>query len=144
MVFRFCWSWIVFSLLCAEVSAQTSLNEKIVQTAFAVPVQQNNHRKALELKDKSILVKINPLTYVGVGLLYFYQNVVSEQFSADCTYQRSCSENAKKAIERYGLIKGVWLGAQQLNACFPGVRTEHADHAVRQNGKVYINLEDYD
>jgi putative component of membrane protein insertase Oxa1/YidC/SpoIIIJ protein YidD len=126
------------------VSAQNSQDENLISATFTQKKQVETKRKALNLKGKSWKVKINPLTYLGVGLLYFYQNMVSEQISADCSYQISCSENAKKAIEKYGLIKGVLLGAHQLNACFPAVRKEHADHAVIGNGKVFIHLKDYD
>lgn len=97
-------------------------------------------RKFINLSDASFLQKINPLTYVGAGLLFFYQRVISEQISADCSYQTSCSEATKLAIEKYGLIKGSLVGIHQLSTCVPGNHKEHAEHKLNENGKIINDL----
>jgi uncharacterized protein len=97
-------------------------------------------KKFLDLTKAGLLRKLNPVTYVGAGLLYFYQNVLSEQISADCTYQTSCSETTKKAIEKYGLIKGAILGIHQLGTCIPGNIHEHPSHLINEQGKIINEL----
>lgn len=36
-----------------------------------------------------------------------------------CRYTPSCSEYMKVAIERYGSIKGVWMGTKRILRCNP-------------------------
>jgi putative component of membrane protein insertase Oxa1/YidC/SpoIIIJ protein YidD len=51
------------------------------------------------------------------ALIYFYQNMLSEQIQADCTYEVTCSQWIKYGIERYGFWKGVLLGLNQYTSC---------------------------
>jgi len=40
-----------------------------------------------------------------------------------CRFTPSCSEYAKIAIQRYGLVKGIWMGLKRIARCnpfFPG------------------------
>ena len=39
-----------------------------------------------------------------------------------CRYEPSCSEYVKQAMERYGIIPGVWLGLRRIGRCRPGGR----------------------
>jgi len=36
-----------------------------------------------------------------------------------CGYTPTCSEYAYQAIEKYGLLKGIWLGTKRLLRCTP-------------------------
>lgn len=35
----------------------------------------------------------------------------------DCNFVPSCSEYAKQAIDRYGFLRGVWLGLKRIMRC---------------------------
>lgn len=60
---------------------------------------------------------LNPVSLAYGGLLFVYQNGISQHFSADCLYNPSCSEFSKQAVKNYGLIKGGLLSFDRLNRC---------------------------
>ncbi len=53
-----------------------------------------------------------------VGLIRFYQ-VVASPFPSPCRYTPSCSMYAKEAIERHGVLRGVWMGLRRILRCHP-------------------------
>lgn len=50
-------------------------------------------------------------------LFGFYRNVISEQISADCAFDLSCSRFSIHSIQRFGLLKGGFLTADRLTRC---------------------------
>jgi len=54
-----------------------------------------------------------------VGLIRFYQKLVSPTLGANCRYQPTCSSYAAEAIDRFGLFRGGWLGAKRIGRCHP-------------------------
>jgi len=115
-----------------------SINNEIISAVF-----ENNEnsstlkkREILSLKNKSFTQKLNPFLYIGATLLYFYQNVISEQIQANCMYKISCSEYTKKSIEKNGFVKGTLSGFHQLSNCFQGAIYEHPVYMINENGKI--------
>jgi len=53
-----------------------------------------------------------------VGLIRLYQ-VLSKGKMPCCRFVPSCSEYMIRAIERYGALKGVWLGVKRIAKCHP-------------------------
>lgn len=138
----YCFWLIVFFLNSAysqdSIPKSVSVNSLMIKSVFSdyspsVPKK----RVLLNLKNG----KANPLTYLAAGMLFLYQNILSEQISADCSYQMSCSEYTKKCIEKYGIIKGTFIGLHQLSCCVPTIREDHCDHKVSEKGKVINGLE---
>lgn len=37
-----------------------------------------------------------------------------------CRFYPTCSEYTKQAIEKYGILKGCWLGFKRICRCHPG------------------------
>ncbi len=55
-----------------------------------------------------------------VFLLNYYQRRISpilRKNGVNCKYYPSCSEYMKQAIEKYGAIKGLYLGIKRLLRC---------------------------
>lgn len=56
---------------------------------------------------------------LGAGLIRAYQRYVSPGLPARCRFSPSCSQYTLEAVERYGLLKGSWLGFRRLIKCHP-------------------------
>lgn len=54
-----------------------------------------------------------------IGLIRFYQLVISPLTPPTCRYYPSCSSYALTAIQRFGPLKGTWLAARRLLRCHP-------------------------
>ncbi len=57
--------------------------------------------------------------YLAVGCLRLYQKLVSPNLGANCRYQPTCSHYMAEAIQRFGLLKGGWLGMKRIGRCHP-------------------------
>jgi len=49
----------------------------------------------------------------------FYQKAISPLLGQNCRYYPSCSRYAYEAIERYGVVRGGWMGLLRLVRCHP-------------------------
>jgi putative component of membrane protein insertase Oxa1/YidC/SpoIIIJ protein YidD len=113
-----------------------NINNEIVKASFETNYQTKTvKRKLLSFKKKR--VKYNPLNYVGAGLLYVYQNIISEQLQTECAYVTSCSQYTKLSIQEYGFILGSLKGFNQLSECHPSAIYEHPELFI--DGRKIIN-----
>ena len=48
-----------------------------------------------------------------------YQRTVSPYLPSTCRYFPTCSHYSQEAVERYGVLKGGWLGLKRLGRCRP-------------------------
>lgn len=56
-------------------------------------------------------------------LIKFYQKFISPMFPPSCRFTPTCSQYTYEAIEKYGPIKGLYLGIKRILRCnpfFPG------------------------
>lgn len=51
--------------------------------------------------------------------LRFYKAYLSFLFAGNCRFDPTCSQYAYQAIERFGVLRGVWLGLKRLLRCHP-------------------------
>ncbi|MCD6232574.1 membrane protein insertion efficiency factor YidD [Candidatus Aerophobetes bacterium] len=56
---------------------------------------------------------------IGIGLIIFYQRCISPFLPSHCRFYPTCSEYTLKAIQRYGLKKGSWMGIKRILRCNP-------------------------
>ncbi|KPV50661.1 hypothetical protein SE17_25595 [Kouleothrix aurantiaca] len=52
-------------------------------------------------------------------LIRGYQRFLSPLLPPSCIYTPSCSVYTYQAIEKYGILKGGWLGARRILRCHP-------------------------
>ena len=52
-------------------------------------------------------------------LIRAYQLAISPFFAASCRFHPSCSEYAREAIMRHGVMRGVGLAGRRLARCHP-------------------------
>jgi hypothetical protein len=53
------------------------------------------------------------------SLIRLYQQLVSPLLGPHCRFAPSCSEYAREAVRRYGVIRGTWLALRRLVRCHP-------------------------
>jgi uncharacterized protein len=62
-------------------------------------------------------------TCIGVRIallaLRVYKVYLSVLFAGSCRFEPTCSQYAYEAIERFGVVRGVWLGMKRLLRCHP-------------------------
>jgi len=52
-------------------------------------------------------------------LIKFYQFVISPAIGPKCRYTPTCSHYALEAINKYGVLKGMWLAIKRIGRCHP-------------------------
>jgi putative membrane protein insertion efficiency factor len=56
---------------------------------------------------------------VSIALIKGYRRFVSPMLPPSCRFTPSCSLYTLQAIEKYGLLKGGFMGARRLLRCHP-------------------------
>ncbi len=51
--------------------------------------------------------------------LTVYKSYLSVLFAGSCRFEPTCSRYAYEAIERFGVLRGMWLGTKRLLRCHP-------------------------
>jgi putative component of membrane protein insertase Oxa1/YidC/SpoIIIJ protein YidD len=70
------------------------------------------------------------------GSLKFYKKNISQQISAECLYEISCSTFSQLALKEYGTLKGIALTADRLARCNRISGTTINEFRINENGKV--------
>jgi putative membrane protein insertion efficiency factor len=53
------------------------------------------------------------------GLIRIYQLAISPLLGPRCRFHPTCSDYAREAVMRHGVLRGVWLGARRVGRCHP-------------------------
>jgi len=54
-----------------------------------------------------------------LGIIYIYQRLISRWTGSRCRFHPSCSNYTAVAIQRFGVLKGGWLGTWRILRCHP-------------------------
>ena len=56
---------------------------------------------------------------LSVLVLRLYRAVISPLYGDVCRYYPSCSSYALQAVQRYGVVRGSWMGIRRIARCHP-------------------------
>jgi putative membrane protein insertion efficiency factor len=65
------------------------------------------------------------MKFLVLDLLGVYKAVVSPFLPPACRFQPTCSEYTREAVERYGALKGTWMGIKRILRCQPFCKGGH-------------------
>jgi uncharacterized protein len=54
-----------------------------------------------------------------LAMIRIYKYVISPFLGRRCRFFPSCSEYATEAVEKYGALKGAYLGLKRISRCHP-------------------------
>jgi len=57
--------------------------------------------------------------YIGLFLIRVYQVTLSPLLPPSCRFEPTCSRYTYQAIDKYGLIRGSWMGFKRVLRCNP-------------------------
>jgi putative membrane protein insertion efficiency factor len=62
---------------------------------------------------------LSPAQRAALAALRLYKLLISPMFTGSCRFIPSCSEYAREAIVRFGVLRGSMLAVRRLARCHP-------------------------
>ncbi len=59
------------------------------------------------------------MKYAVLSAIWVYQRTLSPLLPSSCRFYPSCSHYSQEAVQKYGIVKGAWLGVKRLGRCRP-------------------------
>jgi putative membrane protein insertion efficiency factor len=59
------------------------------------------------------------MKFLVLSFLRLYKTALSPFLPSACRFTPSCSTYAIEAVEKYGAIKGTWMGVKRILRCQP-------------------------
>lgn len=56
---------------------------------------------------------------ICIFMIRGYQKYISPMTGPHCKYTPTCSQYAIEALEKYGVVKGLWLSVRRILRCHP-------------------------
>lgn len=65
------------------------------------------------------------MKFLVLDILSVYKAAVSPFLPPACRFEPTCSEYARQAVEKYGALKGTWMGMKRILRCQPFCKGGH-------------------
>jgi len=62
---------------------------------------------------------MNLFSHILIVPIRVWQLTISRVLPPTCRYSPSCSAYTIEALQRYGPVKGLWLGTKRIGRCHP-------------------------
>lgn len=62
---------------------------------------------------------INPIKVILIYLIKSYRYAISPLLGQKCRFYPSCSQYTLESLQKYGLVKGLYLSSKRLLKCHP-------------------------
>ncbi len=59
------------------------------------------------------------MKYIFIGIIRLYQYIISPLLPNSCRYYPTCSQYSIQALQKHGLMKGLWLSVKRISRCHP-------------------------
>ncbi len=59
------------------------------------------------------------MKFLVLNFLRLYKAFISPFLPPSCRFEPTCSEYARESVEKYGAIRGTWLGVKRILRCQP-------------------------
>lgn len=80
----------------------------------------NTHEQVEEREENRLKsVPQSAAVKAALAALRIYKVYLSILFAGSCRFEPTCSKYAYEAIERFGVMRGTWLGLKRLLRCHP-------------------------
>lgn len=119
----------------------TMIDSMILENNFKLSPDGVQSKRSFIAKGKTNSV----INIVAGGMIYFYQNIISEQIQASCSYEITCSQYLKLCIEKYGFVIGTFAGINQFGKCAGNNHKNHSSYKLNEKNIIInkINEENY-
>jgi len=95
---------------------------EIVEERLNAAMNTNGHHGAMEKEGdrlKSVPQAQSVAVKAALAALRIYKAYLSVLFAGSCRFEPTCSMYAYEAIERFGVLRGSWMGLKRLLRCHP-------------------------
>ncbi|MBX3294928.1 MAG: membrane protein insertion efficiency factor YidD [Acidobacteria bacterium] len=65
------------------------------------------------------------MKFLVLDILSVYKAAVSPFLPPACRFEPTCSEYVRQAVEKYGVLKGTWMGIKRILRCQPFCKGGH-------------------
>lgn len=59
------------------------------------------------------------MKFVVLSFLQLYKTLISPFLPPACRFEPTCSVYMAEAVEKYGALKGTWMGVKRILRCQP-------------------------
>jgi putative membrane protein insertion efficiency factor len=59
------------------------------------------------------------MKWLALALIRLYKRFLSPLLPPSCRFEPTCSVYTYQAIEKYGVLKGGWMGMKRISRCHP-------------------------